>query len=201
MKKLEVFFCGWGQRWPLGTLADNGSDLLFEYSPQALAKGIELSPPSLKLRAQAYANFPAYQHRLPGLISDALPDGWGMLLWTACLRSKGVTAAAFLRLTDSRLQVTRAKGALTFEPAADMELSSCNLALLDLAREVKAVMAGRESTALKELALLGGSPQGARPKVLLQYDTTHKLVSAAPTARGTAWLVKFQARKSTKRCA
>ena len=44
MKKLEVFFCGWGQDWLLGTLADNGTDLLFEYSQQALAKGIELSP-------------------------------------------------------------------------------------------------------------------------------------------------------------
>lgn len=44
MKKLEVFFCGWGQHWLLGTLADNGTELLFEYSAQALVQGIELSP-------------------------------------------------------------------------------------------------------------------------------------------------------------
>jgi serine/threonine-protein kinase HipA len=65
MKKLEVFFCGWGQNWLLGTLADNGTDLLFEYSAQALAQGIELSPRTLKLRAGAYGGFPVHQHRLP----------------------------------------------------------------------------------------------------------------------------------------
>ena len=80
MKKLEVFFRGWGQNWLLGTLADNGAELLFEYSPQALAQGIELSPRMLKLRTGAYGGFPAHQHRLPGLIADALPDGWGLLL-------------------------------------------------------------------------------------------------------------------------
>jgi serine/threonine-protein kinase HipA len=37
MKKIHVFFCGWGQRWQLGTLADNGRDLLFEYSSDAIA--------------------------------------------------------------------------------------------------------------------------------------------------------------------
>ena len=44
MKKLDVFFCGWGQHWPLATLAVSGQHLLFEYSKEALQRGIELSP-------------------------------------------------------------------------------------------------------------------------------------------------------------
>ena len=36
MKKLTVHFQGWGEDWLLGTLADDGRDLLFEYSQRAL---------------------------------------------------------------------------------------------------------------------------------------------------------------------
>lgn len=36
MKKLVVWYMGWGERWPLGTLADDREVLLFEYSPEAL---------------------------------------------------------------------------------------------------------------------------------------------------------------------
>ena len=73
MKKVEVLFRGWGQDWVLGTLADNGSHLLFEYSAQALQRGIEFSTIHLKLRSQAYSGFPAHLGGLPGLVSDALP--------------------------------------------------------------------------------------------------------------------------------
>ena len=54
MKKLVVHYSGWGEDWPLGQLADDGRQLLFEYSPEALAQGLELSPLHLKLRAAAY---------------------------------------------------------------------------------------------------------------------------------------------------
>ncbi len=80
MRQLAVHYCGWGEDWPLGLLADDGGTLLFEYTPQALAQGLELSPLHLKLRAAAYGGFPPHQHRLPGLLADSLPDGWGLLL-------------------------------------------------------------------------------------------------------------------------
>ena len=75
MKTLAVHYCGWGEDWRLGTLADDGTNLLFEYSAEALSQQLELSPRHLKLRAQAYGGFPAHQMRLPGLVADALPDG------------------------------------------------------------------------------------------------------------------------------
>ena len=193
MKKLEIYFCGWGQRWPLGSLADNGADLLFEYSPQARAKGIELSPRALKLRAQAYGDFPAHQHRLPGLISDALPDGWGLLLMDRIFAKQGRGRGDISPLDRLAFVGDRAMGALAFEPASDMALSSADLELLSLAREAKVVVSGGRSAALQELALLGGSPHGARPKVLVQYDVRRKRVSTSPSAKGTPWLVKFQA--------
>lgn len=31
MRKLSVIYAGWGERFELGQLADDGTDLLFEY--------------------------------------------------------------------------------------------------------------------------------------------------------------------------
>lgn len=50
MKKLTVFYVGWGERWPLATLADNGKTILFEYTAEAMQQQLELSPRMLKLR-------------------------------------------------------------------------------------------------------------------------------------------------------
>jgi serine/threonine-protein kinase HipA len=41
--------------------------------------------------------------------------------------------------------------------------------------------------------MLGGSPQGARPKVLVFYDAQAGLISTTPMPSGSGWLVKFQA--------
>jgi serine/threonine-protein kinase HipA len=64
MKLLTVHYCGWGEDWPLGRLADDGQSLLFEYSPEALSQGLELSPLRLKLRANAYGGIDACRRRL-----------------------------------------------------------------------------------------------------------------------------------------
>ena len=40
MKKLQVFYEGWGERWPMATLADDGEYLLFEYSAEALQQDL-----------------------------------------------------------------------------------------------------------------------------------------------------------------
>lgn len=86
MKLLTVHYCGWGEDWPLGRLADDGQSLLFEYSPEALSQGLELSPLHLKLRADAYGGFPIHLHRLLSLSADSLPDGWGLLLMDRLFR-------------------------------------------------------------------------------------------------------------------
>lgn len=199
MKKIQIHFVGWGQKWLLGTAADNGSELLFEYSAQALAKGIEFSPRHLKLRAQAYGDFPSYQFKLPGLIADALPDGWGMLLMDRFFRKYlGLQSSQISALDRLAFIGNRAMGALVFEPAADIELPLADLKLLELAKEVKAVVADQDSAALMQLVLIGGSPHGARPKALLQYDLSANFISTLETAPGTPWLVKFPAKDEHK---
>ena len=64
MKKVQVFYAGWGEHWHLGTLADDGRSLLFEYTNEALIQGLEFSPLKLKLRARVIdRSFDSY---LPG---------------------------------------------------------------------------------------------------------------------------------------
>lgn len=198
MKKLNVIYGGWGERWRLGTLADNGTALLFEYSPEALHQGLELSPRCLKLRAAAYGDFPAHQLRLPGLVYDALPDGWGLLLMERLFRQQGRHPATLSPLDRLAFIGERALGALSFEPADEQVLVAQELALLTLAQAAQTLMSGKDSDALRQLALLGGSPQGARPKVLVNYDVVSRQVNSSSAAPGQPWLMKFQAQGEHK---
>lgn len=193
MKKIIVVYEGWGERWPLGTLADNGSQLLFEYSPQALEQGLELSPRHLKLRPQAYGDFPAHLGRLPGLIADALPDGWGLLLMDRMFRKAGRDPATLSPLDRLAFIDGRSLGALTFEPAEHQELTREEVQLLELATLARQVIADKDTDALRKLALLGGSPHGARPKVLVHYHAGTGAISTEPADGTQPWLVKFQA--------
>ena len=198
MKKVLVYYEGWGERWLLGTLADNGSQLLFEYSKEALAQKLELSPHKLRLTAQAYGNFPAYLQRLPGLVSDSLPDGWGLLLMDKMFRKAGRNPATLSPLDRLAFVGSRGMGALTFEPADRLELGAEDIKLLDLAREAQALVNGDESDALKQLALMGSSPHGARPKVLAYYNAATHAISTQAIAGGAPWLVKFQGQDEHK---
>ena len=198
MKKLRVFYEGWGERWPLATLADDGRHLLFEYSAEALQQGLELSPRHLALRAQAYGGFPEHQMRLPGLVADALPDGWGLMLMDRLFRKSGRAQSGVSPLERLAFIGARAMGTLTFEPADPLVLSREEVQLLELAQQAQAVIADKDTHALRALALMGGSPQGARPKVLVFHDPSTGHMSNQPFAGAGAWLVKFQAQAEHK---
>lgn len=195
MKKLAVHYCGWGEDWPLGRLADDGRTLLVEYAPEALAQRLELSPLHLKLRATAYGGFPLHLHRLPGLIADSLPDGWGLLLMDRLFRGRGLRHPGPL----DRLAFIgdRAMGALRLVPAMTPDAEEPDWDLLTLASQSKRALAGGADDVLRELALTGGSPQGARPKALVQYDARAR-ISTRGDAPGEPWLVKFPAQGEHK---
>ncbi len=194
MKKLDVVFCGWGQRWTLGTLAQGGRHIVFEYSEEALRRGVRCSELSVPLRAQAYSDFPQHFSGLPGFVADALPDGWGLLLMDRVFRKSGRDPATLSPLDRLAFVGDRAMGALTFRPASDLDLSREDMTLQELASAASEVVEDRETRALATLALVGGSPHGARPKALVQFDPARGVVSTDPDGSGAPWLVKFPAR-------
>ncbi len=205
MKKLQVTYDGWGERWPLGTLADTGRDIMFEYSPQAVERGLQLSPMHQPLpRAGAAAvsfKGEAHSYGLPGFIADALPDGWGMLLMDRALRKLGRNPREVSVLERLAIVGERAMGALSFEPSDEDILPAEKLQLKELAKEVIALQTDDHSgtdkadAQLRHLMQLGGSPQGARPKVLVDFNArTGQLSSGMPLAgSATPWLMKFPA--------
>jgi serine/threonine-protein kinase HipA len=193
VKKVLVHYAGWGEYWPLGTLADDGQRLLFEYAETALTQGLELSPRHLPLQRLAFGGLPAHQQRLPGLIADSLPDGWGMLLMDRLFRKHGLNPSQCSPLDRLSFIGQRGMGALIYEPATQQDAPAQAIDLHHLARESALIYAGQESEALLQMALLGGSPQGARPKVLIYFNEVTARISTTPFEGGAAWLIKFQA--------
>ena len=196
MKRLDVYYSGWSEDWLLGSLADDGTTVLFEYSSLALERGLEFSPLNLKLRSQAYHQFPTHLNRLPGLLADSLPDGWGLLLMDRWFRRQGLRYPGPL----DRLAFVgdRAMGALRFVPASEDSGAMADWDLRALSQQTALFMSedtvsGEHQVALRELAVLGGSPQGARPKALVQFDRDSGKVSTSQAASGEPWLVKFPA--------
>ena len=205
MKKLNVIYEGWGEHWLLGTQVDAPRGILFEYSPQAIERGLQLSPMHhpLPRPGAVTASFKGESHSfgLPGFIADALPDGWGMLLMDRVLRKLGREPREVSVLERLAMVGSRAMGALSFEPAHEDEALAETVELKALAREVTALQADENSGSqraddqLRHLMQLGGSPQGARPKVLVDFNArTGHLSSGLPiVGSATPWLVKFPA--------
>ena len=198
MKKLDVIFRGWGQNHVLGVLADVDGQVHFAYSSDAIERGIEHSPHKLKLALGTQTDFPRHLNGLPGFINDALPDGWGILLMDRMFRQAGRDPATVSALDRLSFIGERAMGALAFRPSADFEPTHQDLTLLEFAQASRAFIEDHDVSALKTLAMVGGSPHGARPKALVQYDALSGRISSREDAAGEPWLVKFNAANEHK---
>lgn len=206
--QLRVVYEGHGERLPLGVLAHVQQRLVFEYSSQAIAwaqqNHVEFSAlhyPIPKTASWApFSTGPRHFDFLPGFIADALPDGWGLLLMDRALRKRGREPRSVGVLERLSIVGRAALGALSFEPVDESWLdSNPSVSLADIAQETQAVLNdSSESTPevqLQRLLTLGGSPQGARPKVLLRRasDTLRFHPDAAGAGAGEPWLIKFPA--------
>lgn len=125
-------------------------------------------------------------------MADALPDGWGLLLMDRLFRKHGRPPASVSPLDRLAFIGGRAIGALNFEPPQKMDLPAEDVQLLELAQQARVILADKDSDALRKLAVMGGSPHGARPKVLVHDNPATGFMSIVPFEGSEAWLVKFQ---------
>lgn len=158
----------------------------------------------MPLRAAPYYGTHASSHYLCGLLSDSLPDGWGMLLMDRFFR-KTMSHATSINVLDRLAYIgNSAMGALSFEPQQDLsgaDIDINNFTLAKLAAANQSILSGQDSDILAQLIVIGGSPQGARPKALVLYDEatefiTTDLTSEQPSA--APWLIKFPAQSEHK---
>ncbi|MCQ3001153.1 type II toxin-antitoxin system HipA family toxin [Pseudomonas syringae] len=202
LEQINVYYNGWGERWLWGTLVSTTAitgrpQIVFEYSNEARGKGLELSSYTLPLEgARLRRGFASHQFGLPGPVYDSLPDGWGMLLMDRLFKRRGLNVARIGPLERLAYIGSHAMGAMSFEPVAPEALEpKVHIPLELLASEIQDVLNGEGGDFLQTLLLVGGSPQGARPKALVYRDPQSGAFTTAADSPGLeAWLIKFPAK-------
>ncbi|MVV47963.1 type II toxin-antitoxin system HipA family toxin [Pseudomonas sp. PB120] len=202
LEQVRVYYEGWGEHWLWGTLVSTTAvtgrpHVVFEYSDEAKRRGLELSSYTLPLKGlKLRRDFPSHQLGLPGPVYDSLPDGWGMLLMDRLFRRRGLNAARVGPLERLAYIGNIAMGAMSFEPMApEGQEPQAHIPLEMLAAEVQEVLKGEGGEFLQTLLLVGGSPQGARPKALVYRDPQSGGFTTAAKPGLEAWLIKFPAKE------
>lgn len=190
-----------GRRLHVGRLALKNRQVLFEYDSEFLSLGLELSPFKVPLAPGVVTGDPTKFDGLMGVFDDSLPDGWGRLLIDRRAAKAGIPPEALSPLDRLLLVGSRGMGALVYEPPVALEPPTV-VRLPELEADTQAVMRGASVVDLDRLVALGGSPQGARPKVLVQLSADGTVVGDTRARPGfEAWLVKFRARDDDQHAA
>lgn len=207
MTTAEVWL--WGTRIGAVTLPAGDQFASFEYDPDFLPSGINLSPLRMPPGRQVY-RFPALAlesfQGLPGLLADALPDKYGNALIDAWLATQGRTGADFNAIERLSYTGMRGMGALEFIPAQGPVFNTAEKvridALVTLASEVlahrselKVSLTGNDKVdALREILRVGTSAGGARAKAIIAWNPQTNDVCSGQVRAPEGfeyWLMKF----------
>jgi serine/threonine-protein kinase HipA len=196
IRKLEVQLSfAPGQGTVVGTLAHVERRIWFEYDPGFLASGPEISPFKFPKAAGLHENRDRDAGALPGVFEDSIPDGWGLLLMDREFRRRGIDPATVSPLDRLAFVGDRAMGALAYRPAEEVAPDRAPLDLATLAPHVEDVLEGRAVDVLPQLLRAGGSPAGARPKILVGACGDRLISGATDLPPGyDPWMIKLAAR-------
>jgi serine/threonine-protein kinase HipA len=181
----------------------------FQYWPEFVHRGLEISPISMRLSTNPYI-FPALDrtsfHGLPGLVADSLPDRFGNTLLAAALRVQGRSLQELDPVARLSYLGNRGMGALEFLPATGPENSKQErLQVEDMLNVVgqvlqeKAAFAtrltpGQEEKALLEILQIGSTAGGARAKAVINFDPQSLEVRSGhqdPAPGFEPWILKL----------
>lgn len=198
MKKLAVHLStNPDQRRLVGELAESGRKIYFEYDPEFLNAPLWLSPFKLPPEPGLHEHRDLTFGPLFGLFDDSLPDGWGLLLMDRYFRKQGIPPETLSPLDRLAYMGTRTMGALTYHPSAQTDdKQDAALDLHKLAGDAYRVLEGTATEILPQLRIAGGSPGGARPKVLIGLKDDSMISGADTLPDGyTSWIVKFPSKQ------
>lgn len=196
MKVLSVFYHGLSPApLNLGRLAFYQGKGQFEYSEEALASNLQLSPYHLPLaQGLVEANRDPF-NGIHGLFNDALPDGWGLYIMDKTFRQHGINTAEISPIDRLAFIGDRAMGALSFQPDEGQQYLAGNLGEVDinrLAEESTQIYTGELEGVIDQLADVGSPSGGARPKALLGISDKHVISGTSHLPAGYShWLIKF----------
>ena len=199
----------WGSAIGAVSLEDDSPSAVFQYEPEFVGSGIQVSPLTMPLRSEPYrfpALNPASFRGLPGLLADSLPDRYGNALIDAWLARQGRSPDSFNAVERLCYIGRRGMGALEFSPAVgprDIRSRELDIAaLVELASEVlthREALVGslddpHKKQALRDIYSVGTSAGGARAKAVIAWNPTTRAVRSGQVNAGPGfeyWLLKF----------
>lgn len=177
----------------VGSLLWDEHTAAFEYDASFVPVGCDLSPVKMELGAGLQRAPLVPFNGLHGLFEDSLPDGWGRILTDRYLRSIGGDPTTLTPIDRLAWVGTRAIGALSYEPRHLAEIEK-QVDLHALGKEAQLVVDDKATDALETLLRAGGSPQGARPKVLVLMGDDSVITGVEHREGFDSFLVKFASR-------
>jgi len=195
IKKLKVGLNFSGDDISVGDLILSESKIWFKYDADFINRKIELSPFKLPLTDKIYAaeNYPF--DGLFGVFNDSLPDGWGRLLLDRTLISKGISLQEVTPMDRLAFVGRYGMGALIYEPDYSEQTTGIKTLELDvIAGHIQQIIEGTSNEILDELYRLGGSSNGARPKILVGLQPASEQIIFGTNDLSEdfeQWMVKF----------
>jgi serine/threonine-protein kinase HipA len=190
-------------------ISDTNGIATFQYDPDFVRSGIELSPLMMPLALNPYtfANLSRETfHGLPGMLADCLPDQFGNLLINNWLARQGRTADSFNAVERLCYTGARGIGALEFVPVLGPKVARAETVdvelMVKLASEILATRSGFtadrsakfRTKALTSILQIGTSAGGARAKAVIAWNPeTNEVRSGQISADDgfSCWLLKF----------
>ena len=196
MKKLNVYLKeNLRSKILVGTLVETVSKrFFFEYSGDFLANKANISPFKLQFSSGLQKNKDTYPLDTFGVFNDSLPDGWGMLLMDRFFRKNNRVIRDITVIDRLAYIGNSGMGALTYEPADEIDFTHDKLLdLFKLSENALDIQQGRTDEILPVMAKAGGSPGGARPKILVGFNGEKLISGESELPVGYEhWLIKFR---------
>lgn len=216
VKKLDTSVVTlWGDTVGAVSWLDDRAYGVFEYDPEFLNKGLDVSPIHMSLedarKGDGIFAFPALNKDtflgLPGMLADSLPDKFGNSIIDAWLARHGRDGASFNPVERLCYTGKRGMGALEFSPAiidkydasVPVEVSELVELTQEIMRERKALDVSLGASeqdnadAILDILRVGTSAGGARAKAVIAMDDKGNVMSGQTEAPEgyDYWILKF----------
>jgi serine/threonine-protein kinase HipA len=199
----------WGRRIGAVALEDGNDTAAFEFEPDFVRSGIQVSPLTMPLSRRVYS-FPGLSREtfygLPGLLADSLPDKFGNALIDAWLATRGRLPGSFNAVERLCYTGNRGMGALEFAPIAGPRARKASRIRIDqlvaLASDIltrrndlrRSFADEEKARALTDILRVGTSAGGARAKAVIAWNRDSNEVRSGQVSAGEGfeyWLLKF----------